>query len=196
MGTVGVDMFTKKLSIDGQNIGLTIWDFGGEEKFRSLLPRYCMGTQGAMFLFDLTKHLSFEALENWLQIINKYIPESKKILIASKADLANQREVSEDEAIEFQQNQRIDLYLECSSKTGQNVDEIFDSLMNAILSSFIKCPFAMPPIQRKRFFVNIVIGNLNKQRKIIDISNYHGIPTCSNYFDLNLFYYIDCLNRE
>jgi Ras-related protein Rab-2A len=152
MGTVGVDMFTKKISFDGQNIGLTIWDFGGEEKFRTLLPRYCMGTQGAMFLFDLTNHTSFEALDNWIQIINKYIPESKKILIASKADLADQREVTEDEALEFQQNRKIDLYLECSSKTGQNVDEIFDSLMNAILSSFIRCPFCNEPNSKEAVF--------------------------------------------
>ena len=38
--TIGVDFFSKKIKMDGKRVKLQIWDFGGEEDFRFLLPAY------------------------------------------------------------------------------------------------------------------------------------------------------------
>ena len=41
--TIGVDFEVKSLEVDKQKVKLQIWDFGGEERFRFLLPTYCLG---------------------------------------------------------------------------------------------------------------------------------------------------------
>ena len=38
-----------------------IWDFGGQERFRPLLPQFISGCSAAMYVFDL---LAFHSLEN------------------------------------------------------------------------------------------------------------------------------------
>ena len=142
IGTVGVDMSTKTMDIDERKINLVIWDFAGEEKFRVLMPKYCAGAQGAILLYDLTREETFAELEDWIPLLNKYTLNSKKILIGSKADLVDQRTVSEEDALDFQSRNNIDFYLESSSKTGQNVDEIFETLIRAIIApSGTQCPY-------------------------------------------------------
>ena len=36
--TIGVDFYTKVCEIDGNRVHLQIWDFGGENQFKNLLP--------------------------------------------------------------------------------------------------------------------------------------------------------------
>ncbi|MEM1885524.1 MAG: ADP-ribosylation factor-like protein, partial [Candidatus Jordarchaeales archaeon] len=38
--TIGVAFDKKTLEIDGENVTLMIWDFGGEERFREILPDF------------------------------------------------------------------------------------------------------------------------------------------------------------
>ena len=47
--TIGVDFEVKSLTVDGQKVKLQVWDFGGEERFRFLLPTY---VRGAHFLYN------------------------------------------------------------------------------------------------------------------------------------------------
>jgi hypothetical protein len=44
------------------------------------------------------------------------------------------RKVSPEEAKEFVRKNNLKLYLECSSKDGRGVDEIFTHLINAVLN--------------------------------------------------------------
>ncbi|MHA2330250.1 MAG: Rab family GTPase, partial [Candidatus Hodarchaeales archaeon] len=39
-------------------IKLQVWDFGGEKRFRFILPSYCHGAHGVIFTFDLTRSSS------------------------------------------------------------------------------------------------------------------------------------------
>ncbi len=48
--TIGVDFHIKKLNIEGKEVGLQIWDFAGEDRFRFLLPSYVFGTSGGIFM--------------------------------------------------------------------------------------------------------------------------------------------------
>ena len=63
-GTIGVDFFLKKLELNGKNISLQIWDFAGEEKFRFLLPGIINGANGTIFMFDITRYVTFKNLSN------------------------------------------------------------------------------------------------------------------------------------
>ena len=140
--TIGVDFETKKVVIEDSIILLNIWDFAGEEKFRTLFPSYVSGASGALLLYDITNRKSLEDLENWLEIINNSPnPPNTKLLIGSKLDLEEIRQLSKEDVSEF--FIRYDFQgkiIECSSKTGFNVESIFVKLGKEILkNSLIKC---------------------------------------------------------
>ena len=153
LSTIGVDFMTKNMNINNQDIHLSIWDFAGETKFRSLFPGYLSGASGALILYDITSRTSFNDLDEWMNLINSASGKISKLLIGSKSDLVDKRQVSEEEGKNFQNSNGIDHFIECSSKSGQNVGKIFDLLTESILkSSLKKCPHCGETIAKELFF--------------------------------------------
>ena len=50
-------------------IGLSIWDFGGQERFRPLLPQFISGADAALLVFDLSNPLTLEHLSEWYTLL-------------------------------------------------------------------------------------------------------------------------------
>lgn len=127
--TIGVDFHIKKLIIEEKRISLQIWDFAGEERFRFLLPSYVLGASGGIFVYDITRFTSLKNFQDWLDIFKLgYKGPSNQIpiiMVGSKLDLEYKRAVSRTEAYELAKNNDLFGYIECSSKDGQNVQEIF-----------------------------------------------------------------------
>ena len=71
LSTIGVDFMSKNLTVDDLDVHLSLWDFAGEQKFRTLFPAYCSGASGAIVLFDLSSRSSFEDLVDWVELIDK-----------------------------------------------------------------------------------------------------------------------------
>ncbi len=143
LSTIGVDFETKKINVDGTEILLNIWDFAGEKKFRLLLPSYMSGASGALLLYDITNKDSLEDLYDWIKVISS-VPNGPqtKILIEAKIDLEEEREVSMEEAqrIYEKYNFQGDI-ISTSSKTGKNIEMVFETLGRQILkNSLKKCP--------------------------------------------------------
>ena len=153
LSTIGVDFETKKVIVDDTEILLNIWviisikqlkwDFAGEKKFRLLLPSYVSGASGALVLYDITSRESLEDLHDWIKVINS-VPNSPKtkILVEAKIDLEAQREVKIDEAekIHYKYNFKGEI-IGTSSKSGENVEKVFEILGREILeNSLKKCP--------------------------------------------------------
>jgi small GTP-binding protein len=138
--TIGADFFVKRLHVNGVNVTLQIWDFGGEERFRFLLPQYVAGSSGGIFMFDITRYTSLKNFDDWLEIFREEYSNHRQsnstlpiFMVGGKKDLEDSRSVESDDAIEIVQNQRLYKYKECSSKTGENVEEIFEDLTRELL---------------------------------------------------------------
>lgn len=131
--TIGVDFEVKIIEINEKKIKLQIWDFGGEERFRFLLPTYVRGANGGLFMYDVTNYSSLAHIDDWLMVVKKEIQHTFPILsIGGKADLPD-REVSSEEGINLAKSRDLDGFIECSAKTGENVELSFEALTKIML---------------------------------------------------------------
>ncbi|TES95520.1 MAG: GTP-binding protein, partial [Promethearchaeota archaeon] len=120
--TIGVDFEVKSLTVDEQKVKLQIWDFGGEERFRFLLPTYVRGARGGLFLYDITNFSSIAHIDDWLSVIRKEIRAEDIfpiIVVGGKADLVESREVSSAEGIKIAKSRNVNGFIETSSKSGE-----------------------------------------------------------------------------
>ena len=135
--TMGAEIFIKYITIKDKRVVLQIWDFGGEERFRFLLPTYASGSSGGIFMFDMTRPSSLNSIEGWLDVFKSGLDESRKdipiLLVGSKLDLANEVKLSQDDVLKQTYSYKLFDYIECSSKTGKNVESIFDILVREIM---------------------------------------------------------------
>ncbi len=132
--TIGVDFFSKKVRLPtGHSVKLQIWDFGGEERFRFLLPTYSKGSNAALFLYDITSQKTLESLPLWIDIVRKNAGNIPIFLIGSKCDLEDHRAVSKDLASEYVKKHLCTKQLEVSAKTGENVEDSFAMITELLL---------------------------------------------------------------
>ncbi len=135
--TLGMEIHLKVLEMAGHTIALQIWDFAGQKRFRYLLPSYARGSFGALFMYDISNRESIKEVEEWLEAYKEGLRgEAEKIpltLVGGKSDLADVRQVSQNEALNIKVKHGFIDYLECSSKTGENVERIFDELVKKIM---------------------------------------------------------------
>jgi small GTP-binding protein len=127
--TIGVDFHIKRLDILGKRVSLQIWDFAGESRFRFLLPSYVLGASGGIFMYDITRYSSLKNFQDWLDVFKQGyrgpINQIPIIMVGSKLDLEYKRTVPREEAYELAKKNNLIGYIECSSKDGQNVEEVF-----------------------------------------------------------------------
>ena len=135
--TIGMNFYVKKIEINGIAVSLQVWDFAGEERFRFLLLTSILGAHGAIFMHDITRYSTFKNLSIWSSAFREAIKnegrEIPAILVGSKLDLKENRVVSLEEAQKFGKENNLLDYLECSSKTGENVDSVFKSIGQIML---------------------------------------------------------------
>ena len=137
--TIGVDFLMKDLEFQGKKVALQIWDFAGEKRFQFLLPGYVKGTSAGIFMFDITRMSSLTSLKEWLDVFKKGTDEEGAnvpiMIVGGKIDLSDRRSVFSIDAKEMAQSYNLLDYIECSSKTGENIELIFDKLAQFLLKN-------------------------------------------------------------
>jgi len=131
--TIGVDLQVKTLNVDGLKTKLQIWDFGGEERFRFFLPRYIKGAHGGIFMYDITNSASISHIDDWLLVINESNESLPIFLVGGKMDLDLSREVSFSAGEILADSRDLAGFIECSSKTGENIGPLFKNLCKTMI---------------------------------------------------------------
>ena len=132
--TIGIDFETKTFEVDGKMVKLMIWDFGGEERFRFMLPEYVAGAMGGILMYDITHYPSLAHIDNWLSVINGKREQIPLVLLGGKADLEIIRQIPFKEGKKIANAKGFRSFTECSSKTGENVEKSFENLTRIMLS--------------------------------------------------------------
>jgi len=140
--TIGVSFYSFAVNVNGGEIPvkLQVWDFGGEKRFRFILPSYCKGAHGVIFAFDLTRTTSLWNLEEWFDLV-KTNTHAKPLylLIGTKVDLIEQKgpkmmSLVDEQTSKFLKKHELspDLFIKTSSLTGENISDVFTKIANLI----------------------------------------------------------------
>jgi small GTP-binding protein len=129
--TIGTGFFSEVIETEKDIIQLQLWDFGGEKRFRFILPNYCKGAHGVIFAFDLNDFTTLMNLDEWLEIIRENTENPVMFLVGTKADVAGT--LDEYLILQFLQKNKMNKFIPTSAKTGDNVKSVFEELAQTIL---------------------------------------------------------------
>lgn len=133
VATVGIDFRVKSLELDGRQVQVQIWDTAGQERFRTITRNYFRGAKGVLLMYSISDRQSFASLERWCDDIFTYAEDKVPIvLIGTKADLEDAREVDSEEGRKFADEKSFQFF-EISPKTGAGVKEAIDTLCRLVL---------------------------------------------------------------
>jgi Ras family protein A len=129
---------TLDVEIEGQKIGLSLWDTAGQEDYDRLRPLSYPQTDIFLICFSVDRQESFENIEfKWLPEISHFCLGVPFILICCKADLRDDQTtrdvlkrqgrkfISSEEGEKMSRRIRSRAYLECSAKTQEGVNHVF-----------------------------------------------------------------------
>jgi small GTP-binding protein len=130
--TVGVELGTKFVKVEGVGAKLQIWDTAGQERYRSLTSSYYKGCHGCFIVYDITNEQSFESINTWYeQAVKEAGKEVSIILVGNKCDLENERKVSKEKGEEKAKTMNASFF-ETSALSKVNIDDIFKEIVNNI----------------------------------------------------------------
>jgi small GTP-binding protein len=139
LSTVGVKISRKLVSVtestqEFKQLQLIVWDIEGSTRFKAIAPTYLQGAKGAIIVADVTRQSSIQNLDDHLQLFRSVCPMSSLIIALNKIDLMEKSERDDIfQAISTNfSNLKISVYA-TSAKSGENVDQIFQSLTTQML---------------------------------------------------------------
>jgi Ras-related protein Rab-11A len=135
--TIGVECLTKSVVVNDKKVNFCFWTLGGQERFRSFLALLCRGANAAILIFNLTRTVTLDNIEQWVNICRKKDPNLPILFLGSKADLIEDICIKEDYILEMREAFNLYDYLPIPSKTGENVSEAFEMTVRKILEQQI-----------------------------------------------------------
>lgn len=135
ISTLGVDYKTKNIVFNGIKVSLQIWDTAGQERYKVITKSFVKGTDGIIFMYDITQKESFINIKKWIEETEGENPgDVKKIIVGNKIDKEEDRQVTDEMKEKLSKEVDIDL-IEVSAKKGIDVDKVFDILVEKILGN-------------------------------------------------------------
>ncbi|PSN39335.1 Ras-related protein Rab-11A [Blattella germanica] len=97
-----------------------------------LIHRYYRGAVGALLVYDIAKHLTYENVERWLRELRDHADQNIVImLVGNKSDLRHLRAVPTDEAKAFAERNGLS-FIETSALDSTNVETAFQNILTEI----------------------------------------------------------------
>ncbi|EOB15496.1 GTP-binding protein Rho1 [Nosema bombycis CQ1] len=136
-----VDNFAKDVTIEqnnsrrgGTTITLALWDTAGQEDYDTIRPLSYRETDLVLICYTIENKKKIPNIsKKWLMEIKNYCPKAGYFLIGLKADLRSLNDptldksafISTEEGQEIADSIKAEKFIECSARTGENVNEVF-----------------------------------------------------------------------
>lgn len=128
--TIGASYFSKKIETEKGIITLQLWDCSGQSRYESLMPMYLRNSKICLVVYSITDRNSFKKCQQYFDAVKMHDNNIIIILIGNKLDLESDREVEYAEASHCA-TQNGAKYFETSAKTGENITDLFDYIVNS-----------------------------------------------------------------
>lgn len=132
------DIHDEEYSINGKIITVTFNDHegGGGEDWPRLRPLGYIGADCVVLCFSIGSREGFMRIRKyWFPFTRKYCPEAKLILVGTKRDLRddkdvnigenNEQLVTYAEGDELSKKIKAECYMECSTLRGEGIEDVF-----------------------------------------------------------------------
>ena len=101
-------------------------------RYRAITSAYYRGAVGALLVYDVTRHSTFENVERWLRELRDHTdPNIVVMLIGNKSDLRHLVAVSTEDGKSFAERESL-YFMETSALEATNVDNAFAEVLNQI----------------------------------------------------------------
>ncbi|XP_051148508.1 rac-like GTP-binding protein ARAC7 [Andrographis paniculata] len=138
------DNFSANVAVDGNIVNLGLWDTAGQEDYSRLRPLSYRGADIFILAFSLISRASYEnVLKKWMPELHRFAPNVPVVLVGTKLDLREDSGylaehmsaniVTTAQGEELRKQIGAAAYIECSSKTQQNVKAAFDTAIRVVL---------------------------------------------------------------
>ncbi|XP_053575894.1 ras-related protein Rab-25 [Bombina bombina] len=106
---------------------------------------YYRGAVGALLVYDITKHQSYDSVDRWLKELYDHADASIVVmLVGNKNDLSDEaREVPAEEAKAYADNNGL-LFIETSALDSTNVEMAFETILRDIYQKVLKSKGGSP----------------------------------------------------
>lgn len=127
--TIGVEFATRSIQVDAKTIKAQIWDTAGQERYRAITSAYYRGAVGALLVYDISKHQTYDNVTRWLKELRDHADSNIVImLVGNKSDLKHLRAVPTEEAKQFASENNLS-FIETSALDASNVELAFQNIL-------------------------------------------------------------------
>lgn len=101
-------------------------------RYRAITSAYYRGAVGALLVYDVTRHVTFENVTRWLKELRDHTdPNIVVMLLGNKSDLRHLVAVSTDEAKSLAEREAL-YFMETSALEATNVENAFTEVLTQI----------------------------------------------------------------
>ncbi len=193
--SIGADFFSKRLVVDGEEVTLQICDIGGQDQFAEISNIFTKGAHGCILCYDTTRRDSLDSLDRWLgKLEDNNIP---KVLVSTKNDVEDLREVLDEEGMEKAKQLNISYYIPTTSLKGIGITETFEAISTLMLLH--KKGMDMPATelvdvtQEKQLEIHTISGSQHMQAQPLGIGR---VPSAANHLEAPIAPVIEPVKEE
>ncbi len=138
---IGANFTTILIKFESVDSVAQIWDLAKHQRFSAVREVFYRGTSGCLLVFDITKRSTFENISSWIAELLKNNSQRlvPMILVGNKCDIID----TAKDQIMFEEPEKYSKnlsswagfsipYFETSAKTGENINEPFETLFRNI----------------------------------------------------------------
>ncbi|KAJ6656638.1 hypothetical protein lerEdw1_003525 [Lerista edwardsae] len=132
------EKYTTTITVGKKEVVLHLYDTAGQEDYDRLRPLSYQNTNVVIICYDVMNPISFDnVLIRWFHEVNHFCRGIPRVLVGCKTDLRKDKEQlrklrsAQQEPITYSQGEEArrqinaDVYLECSAKFRENIEQVF-----------------------------------------------------------------------
>jgi Ras-related C3 botulinum toxin substrate 1 len=154
------DNYSANVTVDGKTISLGLWDTAGQEDYDRLRPLSYPQTDVFLICFSIISLTSYKNVKaKWVPEVSHHCPNTKMILVGTKLDLRDDKELVEKlkakgqspittaQGEEMAKEINAVRYMECSALTQKGLKQVFDAAIKCVImpEQSTAAPVKKPP---------------------------------------------------